>query len=85
MRVDLGGRGAESTIWLLTRLQRLERDPQTQAVVIIPADLRGKSVQAWLDGADSPSFRTRVLDQSREVHFKDCSPQRYEGCPACAT
>ena len=42
-------------------------------------------LQAWLDGADSPSFRTRVLDQSREVHFKDCSPQRYEGCPACAT
>lgn len=49
------------------------------------AALAMEMVQAWLDGADSPRFRTRVLDQSREVHFKDCSPQRYEGCPACAT
>lgn len=49
------------------------------------AALAMEMVQAWLDGADSPSYRTRVLDQSREVHFKDCSPQKYEGCPACAT
>lgn len=49
------------------------------------AALAMEMVHAWLDGADSPSFRTRVLDQSRQVHFKDCSPQRYEGCPACAT
>ena len=49
------------------------------------AGLAMEMVQAWLDGASSPSFRTRVLDQSREIHFKDCSPQRYEGCPACAT
>lgn len=41
VRVDLGGRGAESTIWLLTRLRKLERDSRTQAVVIIPGDLRG--------------------------------------------
>jgi len=49
------------------------------------AALAMEMVQAWLDGAETPSFRTRVLDQTREVHFKDCSPQRYEGCPACAT
>lgn len=49
------------------------------------AALAMEMVQSWLDGADSPSFRTRVLDQSREVHFRDCSPPRYEGCPACAT
>jgi molybdopterin/thiamine biosynthesis adenylyltransferase len=49
------------------------------------AALAMEMVQAWLDGAESPSFRTRVLDLQREVHFKDCSPQRYEGCPACAT
>ena len=49
------------------------------------AALGMEMVQAWLDGVDSPSFRTRVLDQSREVHFKDCSPYRNEGCPACAT
>lgn len=49
------------------------------------AALAMEMVQSWLDGADSPSFRTRVLDQSREVQFKDCSPPRYEGCPACAT
>lgn len=49
------------------------------------AALAMEMVQAWLDGAESPSFRTRVLDLKREVHFKDCSPQRYEGCPACAT
>lgn len=49
------------------------------------AALAMEMVQAWLDGADSPSFRTRVLDQSRQVHFKDCSPQRYDGCPACVT
>ncbi len=54
VRVDLGGRGAESTIWLLTRLQRLERDPQTQAVVIIPADLRG----SW---ATAEELRQAVL------------------------
>ncbi|MDD2991623.1 MAG: ThiF family adenylyltransferase [Zoogloea sp.] len=48
------------------------------------AALAMEMVQAWLDGSDSPSFRTRVLDQSHEVRFKDCSPQRYEGCPACA-
>lgn len=49
------------------------------------AALAMEMVQAWLDGAESPSFRTRVLDQQREIHFKDTSPQRYEGCPACAT
>ena len=49
------------------------------------AALAMEMVQAWLDGAESPSFRTRVLDLQREVHFKDCSPQRAEGCPACAT
>ena len=49
------------------------------------AALAMEMVQAWLDGAVSPSFRTRVLDLKREVHFKDCSPQRYKGCPACAT
>lgn len=49
------------------------------------AALAMEMVQSWLDGADSPSFRTHVLDQSREIHFKDCSPPRYEGCPACAT
>lgn len=49
------------------------------------AALAMEMAQAWLDGADSPSFRTRVLDQSRQVHFKDCSPQRYDGCPACVT
>jgi molybdopterin/thiamine biosynthesis adenylyltransferase len=49
------------------------------------AALAMEMVQAWLDNAESPSFRTRVLDQHCAVHFKDCSPQRYEGCPACAT
>jgi molybdopterin/thiamine biosynthesis adenylyltransferase len=49
------------------------------------AALAMEMVQAWLDGAEAYSFRTRVLDQSRQVHFKDCSPLRYEGCPACAT
>lgn len=49
------------------------------------AALAMEMVQTWLDGAEAPSFRTRVLDQSHEVHFKDCSPLRYEGCPACAT
>jgi molybdopterin/thiamine biosynthesis adenylyltransferase len=49
------------------------------------AALAMEMVQTWLDGAKTPSFRTRVLDLSREVHFKDCSPLRYEGCPACAT
>ncbi len=49
------------------------------------AALAMEMIQAWLDGTDSPSFRTRVLDQSRAINFKDCSPQRHEGCPACAT
>lgn len=54
VRVDLGGRGAESTLWLLTRLRKLERDPRTQAVVIIPADLRG----SW---ATADELRQAVL------------------------
>lgn len=49
------------------------------------AALAMEMVQAWLDGGESPSFRTRVLDLKRKVHFKDCSPERYEGCLACAT
>ena len=49
------------------------------------AALTMEMVQAWLDGNDSPRYRTRVLDPSRKVHFMDCSPQKYEGCPACAT
>jgi molybdopterin/thiamine biosynthesis adenylyltransferase len=49
------------------------------------AALAMEMVQAWLEGEEAPSFRTRVLDQSRQVHFKDCSPLRYEGCSACAT
>ncbi|MDO8653093.1 MAG: ThiF family adenylyltransferase [Undibacterium sp.] len=49
------------------------------------AALAMEMVQAWLDGAETPSFRTRVLDQSREVHFSDCTPPRYESCLACAT
>ncbi len=54
VRVDLGGRGAESTLWLLTRLRGLERDPRTQAVVIVPADLRG----SW---ATAEELRQAVL------------------------
>ena len=49
------------------------------------AALAMEMVQDWVDGAESPTFRTHVLDRSRAVHFKDCSPQRQEGCPACGT
>lgn len=59
--------------------------PFPAAASMQAASLAMEMVQNWLDGADSPSFRTRVLDQQREAHFKDSSPQRYEGCPACAT
>lgn len=59
--------------------------PFPAAVSMQAAALAMEMVQAWLDGAESPSFRTRVLDQQREACFKDCSPQRYGGCPACAT
>jgi len=59
--------------------------PFPAAASMQAASLAMEMVQNWLDGADSPSFRTRVLDQQREAHFTDSSPQRYEGCPACAT
>ena len=59
--------------------------PFPAAASMQAASLAMEMVQNWLDGADSPSFRTRVLDQQREAHFKDSSPKRYEGCPACAT
>jgi hypothetical protein len=59
--------------------------PFPAATSVQAAALAMEMVQAWLDGAESPSFRTRVLDQQREVHFKDCSPPRYQGCRACAT
>lgn len=59
--------------------------PFAASTSVQAAALAMEMVQAWLDGADSPSFRTRVFDQSRQVHFKDCSPQRYNGCPACIT
>lgn len=58
--------------------------PFPAAASVQAAALAMEMVQAWLDGAEAHSFRTRVLDQSRQVHFKDCSPPRYEGCPACA-
>ena len=41
LRVDLGGRGDESMLWLLTRLRRVERDSRVRAVVVVPAGLRG--------------------------------------------
>lgn len=59
--------------------------PFPAATSVQAAALAMEMVHAWLAGTESPSFRTRVLDLSRQVHFKDCSPQRYEGCPACAT
>ena len=59
--------------------------PFPAAASVQAAALAMEMVQAWLDGAESPSFRTRVLDQQRKAHFKDSSPHRYEGCPACAT
>lgn len=59
--------------------------PFPAATSVLAAALAMEMVQAWLDGTESPSFRTRVIDQQHEVHFKDFSPQRYEGCPACAT
>lgn len=59
--------------------------PFPAAASVQAAALAMEMVQAWLDDAESPSFRTRVLDQQRAAHFKDSSPQRYEGCPACAT
>ncbi|QKM57818.1 ThiF family adenylyltransferase [Burkholderia glumae] len=49
------------------------------------AALAMEMVQAWLDGTDTPTFRTRVLAQQFKVHFNDCTPARYEGCPGCAT
>ncbi|QKH35369.1 ThiF family adenylyltransferase [Achromobacter pestifer] len=49
------------------------------------AALAMEMVQAWLDGAETPTFRTRVLAQELKVHFSDCTPPRYKGCPACAT
>lgn len=41
VRIDLGGRSAESMIWLLTRLRRLEHDRRVRAIVVVPAGLRG--------------------------------------------
>lgn len=59
--------------------------PFFAAASVLAASLAMEMVQAWLDGTESPSFRTRVLDLQREIHFKDCSPLRYQECPACAT
>ncbi|MDZ4193629.1 MAG: ThiF family adenylyltransferase [Pseudomonas sp.] len=59
--------------------------PFPAATSVQAAALAMEMVQAWLDGAESPSFRTRALNQQHEVHFKDCSPPRYQGCPACDT
>lgn len=59
--------------------------PFPAAASVQAAALAMEMVQAWLDDAESPSFRTRVLDQQHAAHFTDSSPQRYETCPACAT
>lgn len=59
--------------------------PFPASVSIQAAALAMEMVQAWADGTQSPSFRTRVLVQSKDVHFEDCSPVRYQGCPACGT
>ena len=59
--------------------------PFPAAASMQAAALAMEMVQAWLDGGETPSFRTRVLDQSQTINFKDCTPLRYQGCPACAT
>lgn len=59
--------------------------PFPASVSVQAAALAMEMVQAWLDRAETPTFRTRVLDQELKVHFSDCVPLRYEGCPACAT
>lgn len=59
--------------------------PFPAATSVQAAALAMEMLHAWLDGVEAPSFRTRVLDQSRQAQFNDCSPLRYEGCPACAT
>lgn len=59
--------------------------PFPATVSVQAAALAMELVQAWIDEKPSHSFRTRVIDNSRPVHCGDCTPARFEGCPACST
>lgn len=59
--------------------------PFSASASVQAAALAMEMVQSWLDGAETPTFRTRALAQDLKVHFNDCTPLRYEGCLACAT
>lgn len=59
--------------------------PFPASASIQAAALAMEMVQAWVNGVDGPTFRTRALNMRHAQRTGDCSPPRTEGCPACST
>jgi molybdopterin/thiamine biosynthesis adenylyltransferase len=47
------------------------------------ASLAMEMVHEWLEGRLEHTLQTRVLDRSRSLKTRDCTPTRQEGCLAC--
>jgi len=59
--------------------------PFAASASIQAAALAMEMIQAWNDGIEAPTFRTRALIMEQAQRTRDCSPAKTDGCPACST
>lgn len=59
--------------------------PFPASASIQAAALAMEMVQAWANGQETHTFRTRALDTQLTQKTFDCTPARNEDCPACST
>ena len=57
--------------------------PFAATASIQAAALAVEMVQAWVNGEDAHSYRTRALDTKLKQKTFDCTPVRNQDCPAC--
>ena len=58
--------------------------PFPATVSLQAAALGAEMAMAWVNGAETPSLRTRVTDTSYELDTPDCDVLKAEGCPICS-
>lgn len=49
------------------------------------ASLAAEMALRWANGCNSPTLRTRIIDEAYQLATPDCNPTRIENCPACHT
>jgi molybdopterin/thiamine biosynthesis adenylyltransferase len=59
--------------------------PFPATVSLQAAALGAEMVSSWVNNADAPTLRTRVLDSQFESATSDCSLLKQSGCPACSS